>query len=238
MDELSANNWKAIWQAKGIVSSPLDDASLLSLSGYDTGFGNVAAAGFACYVAEVCDALGVRDGASLLDIGCGPGLFARNIPMTLGFYCGIDYSGTLLAVARRLHPTGLFLHTEAASIDIIRCRFDSIISNSVFQYFPSHSYAMKVLSKSFNLLKSGGSMAVLDLNDADRVHIYHSTRRLYFADSKDYQAEYAGLAHMFYSRKKLREDCKKLGFEVIRMEDQHMPGYANNAYRFNVYLRK
>lgn len=55
-----------------------------------------------------------RDGASLLDIGCGQGILARHIPKTVR-YTGIDLSPKLIAAAQkhRTHAKQQFLVADA-----------------------------------------------------------------------------------------------------------------------------
>jgi predicted TPR repeat methyltransferase len=237
MDELSARNWKRLWANKGINISSFDDDTLLRVAGYEPPF-NFTSPTLAADVARVADALAILNGASVLDIGCGPGLFRKYLSKTLSLYCGLDYSTSLLKIARAIHATGVFVNAEASSIDCIGYRFDHVIANSVFQYFPSYDYARTVMSKAFSRLSDGGSAAILDLNDVEHSNAYVTARSSHFDEPDHYQKRYAGLAHMFYCRRTLAEDCKSIGFRRLRIENQNIPGYVNNAYRFNLYLWK
>ena len=49
----------------------------------------------------------VPPGARVLDMGCGPGLFTRELPLTVDVV-GLDLSPEMLAVARRGRPTGTY----------------------------------------------------------------------------------------------------------------------------------
>lgn len=238
MDKLSASNWRKLWASRTPDSSVLDDDALLRLAGYDSPFCRCTALDYADHVAEIAQFMGIERGASILDIGCGPGLFYKHIRVPLSLYCGIDYSHSLLKIGKAILPAGVFINLEASSIDAIQYGFDHIIANSVFQYFSSYYYALSVVTKSFSLLKPGGSMAILDLNDADRIAMYHNIRSELFGGLDQYTTRYSGLSHMFYLRDRLAGDCGKLGFQKIRVRDQNIHGYANSAYRFNLYLKK
>ncbi len=158
-----------------------------------------------------------------------------NINENLRIY-GVDYSHTLIDIAKRIIKNGTFFCDEAINIDSLfsKMHFDSIISGGVFVYFPSKDYAFSVIKKSYDLLLQGGNLALLDLNDISKKDIYSKIRKGTMSEA-EYNKKYEGLNHLFLDRMEVFKFCESLGFKKIVVEDQHIKGYINNECRFNIF---
>ena len=129
----------------------------------DTGFtGAIAQAydatrsGYSTELYDTIAALGLRRGASILDVGCGTGLasepFARN-----GFaVTGVDASEAMLAKARERVPEAEWVVGAAEQLPFPDARFDVTISAQAFHWFDRQ----KAIAEILRVLKRGGIVAI------------------------------------------------------------------------------
>ncbi|MFN8178104.1 MAG: amino acid adenylation domain-containing protein [bacterium] len=117
----------------------------------------------------------------VLEIGCGTGLLLTRIAPHVARYVATDLSPVSLELVRR---------TIAARGDLARVElferaaddhggfeaesFDTVILNSVVQYFPDAPYLERVLEGAMRLAASGGRIFVGDVRDA-RLHAAFAT---------------------------------------------------------------
>jgi natural product biosynthesis luciferase-like monooxygenase protein len=107
----------------------------------------------------------------VLEVGCGTGMVLFRIAPECELYHGIDLSTAALArvkaEADRHGLTGVVLEQRAA--DALAALkggpFDTIIINSVVQYFPSVEYLMEVLAAAIERLAPGGAIFVGDVRN-------------------------------------------------------------------------
>ncbi len=113
----------------------------------------------------------------MLEIGCGTGLMLLRLAEQLGHYTGIDIHEAALdqlraAVNKRpaLRDRVALLRRSADQLDDLPSgSFDTIVLNSVVQYFPSQTYLLRVLRKAQRLLAPGGKIFLGDLRNL-RLH--------------------------------------------------------------------
>ncbi|MFF2189437.1 amino acid adenylation domain-containing protein [Streptomyces sp. NPDC058155] len=120
-------------------------------------------------------------GARILEVGVGSGLLMAHLAGDVKEYWGTDLSG---AVIDRLKAQV----TEAGLADRVRlqCRpadvveglpadyFDTVLINSVVQYFPDGHYLEKVISQALGLLAPGGRLVVGDVRHAGSLRALHA----------------------------------------------------------------
>ncbi|MFA5956078.1 MupA/Atu3671 family FMN-dependent luciferase-like monooxygenase [Hyphomicrobium sp.] len=105
----------------------------------------------------------------VLEIGCGTGMILSRVAPNCDLYHGIDLSATALARVRaEADRRGLgnivldqLAADKLASID--DGPFDTIVINSVAQYFPSVDYFVDVLKQGLEKLAPGGAIFVGDV---------------------------------------------------------------------------
>jgi hypothetical protein len=93
-------NWKEIWNRRTTASEGLDLDALIKLDGFDTGAGHIEADDWRTYAARIAEKLGIRDGATIYEVGCGAEAFLYALRerhfLSVG---GLDYSTGLIAAA-------------------------------------------------------------------------------------------------------------------------------------------
>lgn len=98
---------------------------------------------------------------------------------------------------------------EAAHVDSTR-RFDIVLANSVFQYFPNLEYAEEVLRIMWE--KTNKMLVLLDLNDIqfadEALRIRKGSLSL-----GEYEKKYAGLEHLFMNGTSLRKHLRAKGLQ-------------------------
>ncbi|QKV72487.1 amino acid adenylation domain-containing protein [Amycolatopsis sp. Hca4] len=118
----------------------------------------------------------------VLEIGVGTGLLLTGLAPDCETYWGTDFSAEVIAslgerVAADPALAGrVELRTgDAADVTGLPSGFfDTIVLNSVVQYFPSGAYLLDVVRKALDLLAPGGSLFVGDVRDLRQVRAFHT----------------------------------------------------------------
>jgi amino acid adenylation domain-containing protein len=124
----------------------------------------------------------------VLEIGCGTGLLLFRIAPHCEQYWGTDYSQEVLQHLQQMkqsrpelgHVT--LLQQMADDFEGIEAKaFDTVIINSVVQYFPSIDYLMNVLEGAIHAVKPGGFIFLGDIRSLPLLEAYHTSVELYKA---------------------------------------------------------
>ncbi|MFH7596850.1 amino acid adenylation domain-containing protein [Streptomyces racemochromogenes] len=109
----------------------------------------------------------------VLEIGVGSGLLLAKIVGEVEEYWGTDISATVVDRVRRQaeqagHGDRVRLSAQAADdvSGLPRGAFDTVVLNSVVQYFPGAGYLDRVLARVMDLLAPGGRVIVGDVRNA------------------------------------------------------------------------
>jgi len=127
----------------------------------------------------------------VLEIGCGTGLLLFRIAPHSIHYHGTDLSKRALEYVRRqLSATQKEVWnvtlTEQAGDDfagIDAAAFDTVILNSVVQYFPDIDYLMRVLEGATRCVEPGGTIFLGDLRSLPLLRLLHTSVQLHTAPS-------------------------------------------------------
>ena len=99
----------------------------------------------------------VRDGLSVIDLGCGTGELTSRLADALpgSGVLGVDSSQEMLEAARKLERDGL--RFERRGIEDVTGSWDLIFSNDALQWVDGHD---SLIGRLFSLLRPGGQIAV------------------------------------------------------------------------------
>ncbi len=121
----------------------------------------------------------------VLEIGCGTGLLLSRIANQCQQYWGCDYSSAALHHVEQVCKTveGLdnvrLLHQMADNFaGIPKGEFDTVVVNSVVQYFPSVEYLLQVLEGAMAALAQEGTLFVGDVRSLPLLEPYHAAVQL------------------------------------------------------------
>lgn len=232
------NNWKRIWESREDNLANVDKenyravfAELTRIDGYDSNGGVTTESSLKQYE-NLKASLNLSAGGTVFEVGCGSGaqlyLFARD-----GFeVSGLDYSATMLDIAKKVLPDSTELICAGADELPTDKKFDAVFSNGVFIYFDDLPYAERVLEKMFT--KSRRAVAVLDIYDKDfeEVHINHRRQTI-----EDYDERYKDLPKLFYPRS-FFEDFAACHDLTIRFAKNELENYGNAPFTYHCFMER
>jgi arsenite methyltransferase len=164
----------------------------------------------------VYEALGAERGDRILDAGCGPGFYTRELLEQVGpegALVGVDQSPQMLAVAeRRCRDQGnvTFGQGEVTALPVESEDFDRALSVQVLEYVQDHETALAEMHRA---VRPGGRIVIWDVDWATLS--WHSEDPDRMARVLAVWDEH--LAHPSLPRR-LSAGLRAAGFEDVRME--------------------
>ncbi len=123
----------------------------------------------------------------VLEIGCGLGLLLFQLAPHCDHYHGIDFSPAAIDyVQRQLERLDLpsVTLTQGAADDlqgIAAQTFDTVILNSVIQYFPDADYLLRVLEGALRVVRPGGAVFIGDVRNLALLNAFAVSVELHHA---------------------------------------------------------
>jgi SAM-dependent methyltransferase len=121
----------------------------------------------------------------VLEIGCGVGLLLQHLAPQCEVYVGTDFSAAAIAQAQQwlskrddLRHVELLHRTATEVHNLTSTGFDTIVLNSVAQYFPDVDYFIAVLQAAIRLLAQDGNIFVGDVRHLEYLPTFHSAVQL------------------------------------------------------------
>lgn len=230
------DRWHAIWNRRTAnAGAALSLESLIALNGFDTGATAIHASEWRTNAQRIALALGIRDGDSVYEIGCGCGAFLLALHECMDLRLGgADYSSTLIDVARRVFPDSPFDVIPATDMDTSD-HYDHVLSHSMFHYL-SLDDASTVMRKM--LEKARRTVGIFDLPDIATRDAAETMRRGNLP-AGEYEKKYDGLAHTYFGKdwllSQVRRFAPEASVEFIRSQVDNNP---QSPFRFGMIVRK
>ena len=171
--------------------------------------------------------LSLRPGR-VLELGCGSGLLLFRVAPACREYHGLDFSRLSLArLEERLREVSLpqvrLRHATAEDLSATGAdRFDTVILNSVAQYFPDVDYLLRVLERAVAAVVSGGHVFVGDVRSLPLLQAFHTSVEFSRASSATPLAE---LRHRV-ERRLAQEEELVVAPELFAALPLHLPGIS------------
>ena len=124
---------------------------------------------------------------NIYEIGCGTGLLLSQLAPQVQSYWASDFSSTVLEQVKRLKMKNIkTLHRSADNfLNLPSQAFDTLILNSVVQYFPSVDYLMKVLKQAVKYVSPHGHIFIGDVRHLGLLKPFQASIALYKAHEND-----------------------------------------------------
>ncbi|MEY4515129.1 MAG: hypothetical protein RLZZ450_7251, partial [Pseudomonadota bacterium] len=116
----------------------------------------------------------------VLEIGCGTGMVLYGVVPHVEHYTGVDLSAHALDTIRRELSASesakvTLLQQAAHTLDgVAEKTFDTVVINSVVQYFPDADYLVQVLRRASELVADGGRIFVGDVRSLEHLQAFHT----------------------------------------------------------------
>ncbi len=121
----------------------------------------------------------------ILEIGCGTGLLLFRLAQHCTHYHGVDVAPEAIGYVQQQFSTlpgdwsNVTVSQKAAhELDDLDSTFDTIVINSVAQYFPSAEYLTTVLEKAARLVRPGGRIFIGDVRSLPLLEAFHTSVQL------------------------------------------------------------
>lgn len=217
MNRKRYKDWIEYYNAKGLI-----DGSLKEVSGYSHELAQITQSGLKEIISIARNFLALKTNDTLLDVGCGAGLLTDQLVNHSDVTVGVDASPEML---RRARKESKFIKVIALAdhLPFPDESFDKIFCHSIFQYFPNHQYATKVVTEMIRVMKPGGRCLIMDIPDIAKEKAYtkvktrdsHNLKRIFY--SKEWFARLVSNAEIF---------------------EQKIQDYGNSQFRFDVLIRR
>lgn len=177
-NEESIVGWQRVYDA---TYSGLNRDALSDFDGWNSSYTGepIALAEMRQWQEETVTRVRALNPRRVLEIGCGSGLLLMPLATTCERYVGIDLSEqALLNLQRKVDRVGIagveLVHARADELHrLVPELFDTVIINSVAQYFPDRAYLDRVIADARARLKPAGALFVGDLRNQLLAEPFH-----------------------------------------------------------------
>lgn len=195
--------------------------------------------------------INLKEDATVLEIGSGSGLIAREIAPKVSKYICADISDVVLEKSKQMLQHEGVKNIEFLQINIdntfdLKEKVDIVIINSVVQFYLNYSELQKVISYCLDRVNEGGVIFIGDIRDSElRDSFYESlSQKIEFDHNKvvaDVIALKKSLDKDLYVNKRFFIELSKNDTRISSVEFSNKIGKIKNElsiYRYDVVLKK
>jgi amino acid adenylation domain-containing protein len=177
-------NWKELYETE--YEKTEEDENIdpeFNIIGWNDSFagGPIGAGQMRDWLQDIVDLILLEKPGNVLEIGCGTGLIYYQLAGKVNKYIGTDFSrSSINQINHRINkgernygPTELQV-CAAHEVSANDTQADTVIINSVIQYFPGEDYLTDVIGKSIALLKGKGRIVIGDVRDIRLLKLFKS----------------------------------------------------------------
>lgn len=141
--------------------------------------------------AKLIGAADISPGDEVLDVGCGTGVLTRELGAVVGEgnVCGLDFSASMLGVAREQCPGVEFRQGNAMALPYREGSFDAVLSSFMLMFIPDPVQAICEMRR---VLRPGGRLVVSVWRGLDNNTVYgalsEATRKVISDEAGDMMA--------------------------------------------------
>lgn len=180
------SRWQTIYKDT-YGQSPTHSDLTFNISGWNSSYTGSLLADIEMqeWVDRTVDRIRLLQPKQVLEIGCGTGLLLSRIAPHCLRYDGADFSPEAMHHLQLLKTT----KSELAHVNLLNrtaddfsgfepSSFDTVIINSVIQYFPNIDYLVKVLQQAVEVVQPGGHIFIGDVRSLPLLEAYHASVQL------------------------------------------------------------
>ena len=227
-----------------------------NIVGWNNSYDNkqMSAAEMRQWLDSICGKLHKIPMKSVLEIGVGTGMIMHSIAGRVDRYLGIDISKEAIDYNNRVieqnklgYDNVSLLHASVDELeDSTECGFDTVIINSVAQYFPDISYFENALLSAIDKMGDKGNVIVGDVRNYNRLDMYYLSVELAHTDKtatiatlkKNIDTKRENEKELIFSTEYFRELLDRIP-EISGVSITPKNGDINNElskYRYDVVL--
>lgn len=158
--------WRGVFNLLYRGSEQKSDAAF-NITGWQSVYGRdpIPAEAMAEWLEQTVERVLALAPRRVLEIGCGTGLVLRRVAPRCDAYWGLDFSAESINLLRELESDRIrVLQRPGDQLeDLERGFFDTVVINSVIQYFPGAEYLERVIGGAIDLLAGQGTLFLGDI---------------------------------------------------------------------------
>jgi SAM-dependent methyltransferase len=192
------DHWQSLW-GQTYAEKPTEGDPTLVLAGWNSSYTGkpIRPEEMKDWVERTVERILALSPRRVVELGCGMGLLLFRIAPRVDAYWGVDFSAEALAHvgehAARLGLANVELLQQGAD-DFTRLRqadppFDTLVINSVLQYFPDMDYLLRVLENAQEILVPGGRIFLGDIRSLPLLPAFHASVQMLQAEGTTPVAE-------------------------------------------------